>query len=85
LIVAVSAIGHPTRQNTFKNLIPEFPGTLLGAAVFNCQQGLMVGLTTADPTMALGRLQGVVIPLKLIRAVLGEKGFMLMGSTWLGH
>lgn len=85
MVVAVSAIGHPTRQNTFKNLVPEFPGTLLGAAVFNRQQGLMVGLTTTDPTMALSGLEGVVIPFKLIRAVFGEKGLMLMGSTWLGH
>jgi hypothetical protein len=85
LVIAIFPVGHPASQNTFKNLVPEFPGTLPGAAVFHRQQGLVMGFTTTNPTVALGRIVNVVVPLKLIRAIIGKQGLVLVRSTWLGH
>ena len=85
LVVTVLTIRHPSCQDAFKNLIPKFPGTLPGTAVLYCKKGLVVGLTTTNSTMSGFWLEEVIIPLKLIRAMLGEKSLMLVGPTWLGH
>lgn len=85
LVITVPAIGHPTAQNTFKDLIPQIPRTFPGTAVFDCQEGFMMGLPTTDAAVALSGTEHVIIPLKLIRAVIGKQGLVLLGSTWLGH
>ena len=85
LVITIPAIRHPTAQNTFKDLIPQIPRTLFGTAVFDCQEGFVMGLPTTDATMALSGTEHIIIPLKLIRAVIGEQGLVLLGSTWLGH
>ena len=85
LVITVLTIGHPTAQNTFKDLVPQLPRTLSGTAVFNCQEGLVMSLPTTDAAVALGGIQHVIVPLKLIRAVTGKQSLVLLWSTWLGH
>lgn len=76
-MVPIFTARHPITKDAFKNLVPQFPRTLLRTAMLHCKDRLMVSPATTNPTNPAIGGPFVGISLKFKGLSLGEQGFVL--------